>query len=237
MLTTHSVRAWPRVGGFGGNGSALLGVTLAVVIGALGLAACVADAAPIMGDAIAGDGEVTLHWAAPPADNGELIVKYVVIPYVGGVEQASRTFDSNATTQYVTGLTNDTTYTFVVYGINHLGHATARSAASNPVTPRAHHTWFLNLEAIGASGGGTIIFLQAPEFLEQCTVSPGTSRQCQHSVLGGEDLVLQALADFDDDEIFWAGGCASVFGDNGDKCLVLWTEDGFSNVDAFFFVP
>ena len=59
-----------------GSRWSLLAVTLAVVaIGALGLAGCVADPAPVMGDAIAGDGEVTLHWAAPPPDNGVLIVK------------------------------------------------------------------------------------------------------------------------------------------------------------------
>jgi hypothetical protein len=49
--------------------------------------------------------------------------------------------------------------------------------------------------------------------------------------------VLQALPDDQTNEIFWAGGCASVFGDNNDKCLVIWTEDGFSNVNVFFLVP
>jgi hypothetical protein len=161
----------------------------------------------------------------------------VVIPYVGGVAQPRRTFASNATTQVVTGLTNGTTYTFVVYGINQLGHDTARSAASAPVTPTVHQTWFLTLESIGGAGGGSVIFLDSPTPFDPCSVSPGALETCQYSVPGGEDLVLQALPDDEGNEIFWGTGCASVFGDNNEKCLVIWTEDGFANANVFFLVP
>jgi hypothetical protein len=92
-----------------------------VLVGAalvVGVSACVADAAPVIGTAVAGDGEATVSWSAPAGDNGAQIASYVVIPYVGDVAQAPRTFASNATSQVVTGLTNGTTYTFAVYGIN-----------------------------------------------------------------------------------------------------------------------
>jgi hypothetical protein len=191
-----------------------------------------------MGAAIAGDGEATVSWSAPAGDNGARIVSYVVIPYVGGVAQPARTFASNATTQVVTGLTNGTTYTFVVYGINDWGRDTARSAVSAPVTPQVHQTWFLNLESIGVAGGGSVIFLDAPAPLDLCSVPAGTYHQCEYSVAGGEgDLVLQALPDDEHNEIFWGESCASVFGDNDDKCVVLWSEGQFLNVNVFFLVP
>ena len=215
----------------------LLGAAVAVVVGVLGLSACVADAAPVMGTPVAGDGEATVSWSAPPGDNGALVASYVVIPYVGEVAQPRRTFASNATTQVVTGLTNGTTYTFVVYGRNHLGHDTARSAASAPVTPLVHQTWFLTLESLTPAGGGSVTFLDSPIPLDPCSVAAGSYHQCQYSVPGGEDLVLQALPDDESNEIFWGTGCASVFGDNNDKCLVIWTEDGLANADVVFLVP
>jgi hypothetical protein len=215
----------------------LLGLAVALAIGVPGLSACVADAAPTMGTPVAGDGQATVSWSAPIGDNGALIAKYVVIPYVGGVAQPRRTFNSNATTQVVTGLTNGTTYTFVVYGINHLGHDTARSEASAPVTPILHQTWFLNLESIDAAGGASVVFLDPQNLRGPCSVPAGTYHQCQYSVPTGEDFVLQAVPDEASNEIQWAGGCASVFGDSNEKCLVIWTQDGFSNVDVFFLDP
>jgi len=90
--------------------------------------------APVMGFAVAGDGSATVSWTAPGSDGGAPVTGYVVTPYVGAVAQPSTTFNSTATIQTVTGLTNATTYTFKVAAKNSAGTG-AQSAASNAVTP------------------------------------------------------------------------------------------------------
>ena len=60
-----------------------------------------------------GNGQAVVKWTAP-ASNGLAITGYTVTPLVGGVAQAPRVFNSAATTETVTGLTNGTTFTFKV---------------------------------------------------------------------------------------------------------------------------
>ena len=60
-----------------------------------------------------GNGQAVVKWTAP-ASNGLTITGYTVTPFVGGVAQAPRVFNSAATTETVTGLTNGTTVTFKV---------------------------------------------------------------------------------------------------------------------------
>ena len=54
---------------------------------------------------VPGNGSATVSWMAP-ANNGSTITGYVVTPYVGTVAQPARTFNSTATSQTITGLTN-----------------------------------------------------------------------------------------------------------------------------------
>jgi alpha-tubulin suppressor-like RCC1 family protein len=103
-------------------------------VGSLSLAGCVADPPPLMGTAVAGSGQATVSWS-PPLGNSTVLVGYVITPHVNRVAQTPVGFDSTATTRVVTGLTNGTTYTFTVVGINAVGGQTASSAESNPVTP------------------------------------------------------------------------------------------------------
>jgi len=90
--------------------------------------------APTIGTATAGSGQATLSWTAPASDGGSPITGYVVTPFVGFAAKPSTTFNSTATTQTVTGLTNGTTYRFKVQAINAVGTG-AMSTASNAVTP------------------------------------------------------------------------------------------------------
>ena len=85
--------------------------------------------------ATAGNARPRVSWTAPASNGGSPITGYVVTPYIGGVAQPPQTFNSTATTQTVTGLTNGTTYTFKVAAINAVGTGPP-SAASNAVTPR-----------------------------------------------------------------------------------------------------
>ncbi len=110
---------------------------LAVGVSALGLSGCVADPPPIIGTATPGDRSAVVSWQAPV--NAMVatypITGYVVTPWIGFVRQTPVVFNSTATTQTVTGLTNGVTYTFTVVAINSLGNDSASSAMSNPVTP------------------------------------------------------------------------------------------------------
>jgi alpha-tubulin suppressor-like RCC1 family protein len=120
----------------GGATRRLVGLLVSAVL-VVGLGACVADAPPVMGIAIPGDARATVSWQPPPGDAGDGVVAYVVTPYIGDDAQSPVAFDSTATTQTVAGLTNGVAYTFTVHALNALGHDTARSGRSNPVTPQA----------------------------------------------------------------------------------------------------
>ena len=95
--------------------------------------------APTIGTATAGNAQATVSWAAPGSNGGAAINGYVVTPYVNGVAQTATTFNSTATTQTVTGLTNGTAYTFRVAARNAIGTG-PQSAASNAVTPASAAT-------------------------------------------------------------------------------------------------
>ena len=69
----------------------------------------------MIGTVVAGDRVATVSWQAPVAEPVP-IVAYIVTPWVGSAPQTPMQFNSTATTQIVTGLTNNVTYTFSVLG-------------------------------------------------------------------------------------------------------------------------
>jgi hypothetical protein len=77
-----------------------------------------------------------VSWTAPTLDGGSPITGYIVTPYVSTWTGLPRVFNSTATTQTVTGLTNGWPYRFRVQAINALGTG-SYSAESNRVTPTA----------------------------------------------------------------------------------------------------
>jgi hypothetical protein len=94
-----------------------------------------APTAPTALSAVPGNGQAVLSWAAP-ADNGSAsVTRYLVTPFVAGVAEPVRTFDS-ATTQVVTRLTNGKTYRFTVKAENAAGTSPS-SVMSAPVTAGA----------------------------------------------------------------------------------------------------
>jgi titin len=82
--------------------------------------------------ATAGDGQVTLSWAAP-SDNGSPISAYTVTVLDGSTVVDSRAVPASATTYTVSGLSNGTAYTFAVAATNGAGASSATS--SSPVVP------------------------------------------------------------------------------------------------------
>src|SRR5262245_38519718 len=104
-----------------------------LVAGMFVISGCVAAPPPMIGTATPGNGIATLTWR-PPVAAPSPITGYVVRPWVGQAPQAEVQFNSASTTQTVIGLSNGTTYTFTVVGVDALGNTTASSAQSNAVT-------------------------------------------------------------------------------------------------------
>ena len=84
-----------------------------------------------------GNASATVSWGLP-ADNGSAITSYTVTPFVGAVAQTPTTVVGSppALSTVVSGLTNGTTYTFVVRATNAIGTGPP-SAPSNAVVPSA----------------------------------------------------------------------------------------------------
>ncbi|GAA3401468.1 fibronectin type III domain-containing protein [Paenibacillus hodogayensis] len=96
--------------------------------------------APTNVTATEGDGTAVVVFAASADDGGSAITGYEVTASPGNIVSTG-----SASPITVTGLANDTTYTFTVKAINGIGRS-APSAASNAVTPRSAST--------GDGGGG-----------------------------------------------------------------------------------
>jgi hypothetical protein len=80
-----------------------------------------------------------VNWVAP-ATNGSPITGYVVVPFIGATAQPARTFNNNpALAQLITGLTNNTAYTFKVAAKNARGTSPV-SLASLVAKPTAQPT-------------------------------------------------------------------------------------------------
>lgn len=85
--------------------------------------------APTIGTATGGDAQATVPFTAPGSDGGAPITGYTATSIPG-----SHTGTGASSPITVSGLDNETAYTFTVVATNHFGNSTA-SAASNSVTP------------------------------------------------------------------------------------------------------
>ncbi|WP_461632515.1 fibronectin type III domain-containing protein [Labilibaculum euxinus] len=88
--------------------------------------------APLIGNAIAFDGEAEVAYTAPADNGGSEIISYTATSTPGGFTGTVNQAGSG--TIVVSGLSNATAYTFTVTATNALGTSVA-SAASNSVTP------------------------------------------------------------------------------------------------------
>lgn len=116
----------------------------------------------------AGDGSVLVEWTAP-ADNGGLAPTYTVVSTPG-----SFTCSTASTSCIVSGLSNDTAYTFIVTPTNGAGVGTA-SDASTAVTPKA------GVVVVAPTGGGSgdaarTSFGAVPSAPRDVVVVPGWKR-------------------------------------------------------------
>lgn len=140
--------------------------------------------------AVAGDGEATVSWTAPN-DGGSPITSYTVTPYVGGKAELPQSFESSATTEAVTGLSNGTSYSFTVTATNVVGSGPP-SAASPAVVPMAPM-----LKIVNGAGGQpgraqqgdqvVITFSPVPSLSELCSAWT----QSSHPSLDDPNVVVQ----------------------------------------------
>ena len=90
------------------------------------------------------DSSIDLRWTAPSSDGGTDITGYRITPFIGANAQPVIMTGSAATSQSITGLTNNTAYTFTVAAINSIGTG-APSTPSAPITPRVALSEYTNL--------------------------------------------------------------------------------------------
>jgi hypothetical protein len=83
----------------------------------------------------------TVSWTAPSNNGGAPINGYVVTPYLGGVAQTPITFGSTATSETLSGLAANSSYTFTVAALNAAGTGAVSTASASsttgspPITP------------------------------------------------------------------------------------------------------
>lgn len=137
----------------------------------------VVPGAPTIGTAIAGDAQATVEFTPPAFTGGSAITGYTVTANPGGA-----TAMGGASPVTFTGLTNGTTYTFMVTASNAAGTGVS-STASNAVTPRlltvsgTPQAWlapqlrrFLEVDPLARS--------RPPVVLPACPTPPRRARRC-----------------------------------------------------------
>jgi phospholipase C len=141
--------------------------------------------APERPAAVAGNGQATVSWQAPLTDGGSAITGYRVTPYQSGVARTTRVFNSTATSETVTGLTNGGSYTFEIAGVNAIGtgprsHPTASITIGTPQAPSAVTATTGNAQA---TVGWTTPTSDNGSQITGYTVTPyiGTAPQSTHS--------------------------------------------------------
>ena len=102
--------------------------------------------------AVPGDQAATVSWTAPASDGGAAVSRYEVTTYSGYAPIQEDTFNSSATTQTVTGLTNGSTYRFRVRAISAAG-ASGYSRVTSSVTPLPEHYVVFDGQSLNLYGG------------------------------------------------------------------------------------
>jgi hypothetical protein len=104
-------------------------------------------------------GGVSVSWTAPTTDGGSPIVGYAITPFVGTTAKQPFIFNSTGTSQTLSSLAGNTTYTFTVtaFTVNGPGTASVQSAppvSTPPVgTPEAPSALLFPAAAILAAAG------------------------------------------------------------------------------------
>ena len=145
--------------------------------------------APANVSATAGNGQASVSWTAP-SDGGSPISSYTITPYIGTTAQTPTTIIGSppATTTTIGGLTNGTSYTFIVTATNLIGTGSS-SGASNAVTPAAPPTAPTGVTATADNARSTVSWTAPSDGgspISSYTITPyiGTTAQTATTIIG-----------------------------------------------------
>ena len=144
--------------------------------------------------AVAGDSLATVSWTAPASDNGAGITQYSVTSTPGGKTCTSTSTlpASPATSCQVTGLTNGTSYTFVVTASNVDGAGSA-SQASNSINPSTAPDAPTDASATAGSHSATVSWTVPNDEGRTISSYKVTATDVTHAFNGGQTVT--GLAD------------------------------------------
>ena len=179
------------------NGTVNAGATIGGVGGSSGPTQTV-PGAPTNLMATATDGQVTLTWDAPEDDGGSAITDYEY--RINGTGNWVST-GSTETTYTVTGLDNDTEYTFEVRAVNRIGSSQAPPEPA-AVTPRAAMALDFAHFANGAGTTSGIVLVNVAPYPIQPTL--------YFSDTGGNPIAADSVVDITGDLMVTEDGALTV---------------------------
>ena len=164
--------------------------------------------------ATAGDGSAGLTWVAPPS-GGSAITKYAITPYIGTSAQTPINIAGSppATSATVTGLTNNTSYTFTVTATNTIGTG-PESDPSNTVTPSpnpggtwsALQTWPIMTVATHLLHNGQVVAWDGWQQPQPTVYGDPTNPATLSTVNAPDSIFCDGAADLPDGRLLVIGG-------------------------------
>lgn len=171
----------------------------------------------------AGDSEVDLTWDAPSSNGGAAITGYTITPYIGATPQTPVVV-GNVLSHTVTGLTNDTEYTFTVFATNSVGNSSPSSPSAG-ITPEGDpEPEYEDIVLVQAANNNVQPASTSVDFTLGAAPTPGNVLVMVYSAVSDPDITVPSG---------WTLYGANTIGTNTIKIIWRDVESGDSASQSF----